>query len=169
MAAAERGLAEFDVELERAVREALTQVSDPEIPALSVVDLGMVQEVRCTGGQVTVKLTPTFVGCPALGLIRKNVEDQLRAVPGVEEVAVEFSFETTWTTDRINDRGKQKLREFGIAPPVCSLANMSALKAPCPFCGSENTRLENLFGPTACRSVFYCEDCKQPFEAMKPV
>jgi ring-1,2-phenylacetyl-CoA epoxidase subunit PaaD len=169
VADSERELTEFDGELERAVRQALEQVSDPEIPALSVVDLGMVQEVRCSGGHVTVRMTPTFVGCPALAIIRKNVEDQLRSVAGVEEVDVEFSFDTIWTTDRISDKGKQKLREFGIAPPACSLANMGALQASCPYCGSDNTRLENLFGPTACRSVFYCEECKQPFEAMKPV
>jgi ring-1,2-phenylacetyl-CoA epoxidase subunit PaaD len=169
VAASERELTGFDGELERAVRQALEQVSDPEIPALSVVDLGMVQEVRCSGGHVTVQMTPTFVGCPALAIIRKNVEDRLRSVAGVQEVDVEFSFDTVWTTDRISDKGKQKLREFGIAPPACSLGNMSALQASCPYCGSDNTRLENLFGPTACRSVFYCEECKQPFEAMKPV
>ncbi|MDQ0188685.1 phenylacetate-CoA oxygenase subunit PaaJ [Alicyclobacillus cycloheptanicus] len=165
----EHSLASHDADLETAVRAALLEVNDPEIPTLSVLDLGMVREVTCSDGCVEVKMTPTFMGCPALAIIRKNVETRLQQVEGVKAVSVDFVYDEPWTTDRISDIGKQKLKQFGIAPPSCSLLQMKNLTAECPYCGSTHTRLENLFGPTACRSVFYCEDCKQPFEAIKPV
>jgi ring-1,2-phenylacetyl-CoA epoxidase subunit PaaD len=155
--------------LESRVLEALSDVKDPEIPALSILDLGMLNQVSCVEGLVKVSLTPTFLGCPALPIIQRNLEDRLLQVPGVREVAVEFVFDPPWTTERITSEGREKLREFGIAPPACALATQPTPTAVCPYCGSEDTRLENLFGPTACRSLFYCNHCHQPFEAMKPV
>ncbi|CAM3733513.1 1,2-phenylacetyl-CoA epoxidase subunit PaaD [Alicyclobacillus pomorum] len=169
MATEEQDVTTRDLELESAVRDALQTVYDPELPTLTVLDLGMVRDVRCQDGTVEVSMMPTFVGCPAIPMLRKNVEQALMQVPGVERVSVQFVFDETWTTERISEEGKRKLQAFGIAPPACSLLQMKQLTADCPYCGSNNTRLDNLFGPTACRSVFFCNHCKQPFEAMKPV
>ena len=151
------------------VEQALYEVFDPEIPALSIVDLGMVHKLTCADGHAVVQMMPTFMGCPALSIIRRNVVDRLLAVEGVTSADVEFIYDEPWTTQRLTESAKTRLREFGIAPPACSLAQMKTLHASCPYCGSDHTRLDSLFGPTACRSVFYCEDCRQPFEAMKPV
>lgn len=158
-----------DEALESEVRLALSEVNDPEIPTLSVVDLGMVHDVSCIDGAVRIRMTPTFVGCPALAIIQQNVERRVEQVVGAVSVQVEFVFDEAWTTDKISEEGKHKLLEFGIAPPACTLLQMQALQADCPYCGSSNTRVENLFGPTACRSLFFCKDCRQPFEGMKPV
>ena len=158
-----------DGDLQSAIDAALRNVYDPEIPTLSVLDLGMVLDVVCREGTAHVKMIPTFVGCPALSFIQKRVEQAVLDVDGVVDAEVEFDLDGAWTTERISEAGREKLREFGIAPPQCSLREMQRLTALCPYCGSSHTRLENLFGPTACRSVFYCEDCRQPFEAMKPV
>lgn len=155
--------------VEQAVWAALQDVYDPEIPTLSVIDLGMVDHVTHTAGDVTVALTPTFLGCPALSFIRRDVEHRVSQVEGVERVHVAFVHDPPWTTDRLTDKGRQRLRDFGIAPPTCGLLDGHPLQADCPYCGSERTRVENLFGPTACRSLFFCNDCRQPFEAMKPV
>jgi ring-1,2-phenylacetyl-CoA epoxidase subunit PaaD len=163
------GSSTVDINLELEVRNALAEVNDPEIPTLSVADLGMVHDVHCSQGAVRISMMPTFVGCPALSIIRKNIETRVTQVEGVTSVQVDFVYDEAWTTDRITDTGKRKLREFGIAPPTCSLLQMKTMRSDCPYCGSSNTRLENVFGPTACRSLYYCADCKQPFEAMKPV
>lgn len=156
--------------LEAQVREALATVYDPEIPSLSVIDLGMVDDVVCTAdGSVTVRMMPTFMGCPALLIIENNVRKALAGVEAAKRVDVIFIHDTPWTSERITDAGKEHLRKFGIAPPKCSLLAMKQFDADCPYCGSHHTRMENLFGPTACRAIFYCDDCHQPFEAMKPV
>ncbi|MCL6631004.1 MAG: phenylacetate-CoA oxygenase subunit PaaJ [Alicyclobacillus herbarius] len=151
------------------LQQALTDVKDPEIPALSIVELGMVNHVTFADGKATVELTPTFLGCPALSIIQHQVERRLAQVDGVSSVEVKFVFHPPWTTERISAEGREKLRDFGIAPPPCALAAGRMEKPKCPYCGSDQTRLENLFGPTACRSLYYCEQCRQPFEAMKPV
>ncbi|WP_274433109.1 1,2-phenylacetyl-CoA epoxidase subunit PaaD [Alicyclobacillus sp. ALC3] len=151
------------------VERALYDVFDPEIPALSIMDLGMVRSVTSADGHALVQLMPTFMGCPALSIIRRNVIDRVLAVEGVTSADVEFVYDEPWTTERMTETAKVRLREFGIAPPACGLLQMNSLTAECPYCRSSHTRLDSLFGPTACRSVFYCEDCHQPFEAMKPV
>ena len=192
-----------------AVWAALAGVPDPEIPPVSIVDLGMVEAVQADAatGTVRVVLLPTFVGCPALGLIRRAVADRVRAVPGVARVQVQVVYSPPWSTDRITSEGRRKLAEFGIAPPrrgpvargscgslgqatpagltpaspqpadpgggAVPLAGGSpgpaaqAEPVPCPFCGSRDTRLENPFGPTPCRSIWYCRACRNPFERMK--
>lgn len=159
-----------DLELELAVRTALQSVFDPEIPTLSVIDLGMVEDVHCAAnGRVQLRMMPTFMGCPALLLIENNIRKAIIEVDGVTSIDVEFVHSTPWTSERITDEGREKLREFGIAPPQCGLLAMKQLEAVCPYCQSTNTQLDNLFGPTACRAIFHCNDCRQPFEAMKPV
>ncbi len=134
--------------LEAEVQRALGNVYDPEIPSLSVLDLGMVDAVECTAdGAVTVRMMPTFMGCPALVIIENNVKRALSQVAGVKTVEVSFIHDTPWTSERITETGRERLREFGISPPKCSLLAMKQLEAACPYCGSEHTRLDNLFGP----------------------
>lgn len=143
---------------EAAVRAALAEVPDPEIPVVSVVDLGMVEDVDVGGEQIRVELLPTFVGCPALDLIRGAVEDRLADFG--RPVEVRFGFRVPWSSDRITPQGRAKLRRSGFAPPD---------EATCPYCGSADVAMDNLFGPTQCRSLRYCRGCRQPFEAFKSI
>ena len=185
--AARRGVAPLD---RQAVMAALADVPDPEIPAVSIVELGMVGDVEVREGGIRVELLPTFVGCPALEIIRGAVEARLGELgPPVD---VEVSFATPWSADRISPAGREKLRGSGFAPPPHLRGGraLPVLDAParidasapasdtghadqgpvaCPYCGSSRTTLENLFGPTQCRSIHHCADCRQPFEAFKPI
>ena len=140
------------------VWEALAEVPDPEIPVVSVVDLGLVHRVELDRGRLRVELLPTFVGCPALELIRRSVAERLAGM--APEVEVEMTFAVPWTSDRITAEGRRKLRESGFAPPR---------SATCPWCGSRDTTLENPFGPTRCRAIFWCNHCRQPFEQFKAI
>jgi ring-1,2-phenylacetyl-CoA epoxidase subunit PaaD len=156
------------------VWDALGRVADPEIPAVSVVDMGMVERVAVYERRARVVLLPTFTGCPAVDVIRADVARAVAAVEGVEVVEVEMSFHPPWTSDRITPRGRAKLRRFGLAPPelegpvlVTEIGLPGA--ATCPFCGSANTARENLFGPTPCRALYRCNDCRNPFEQFKSV
>lgn len=161
--------------LEDAVWRALAEVPDPEIPAVSVVDMGMIERVSVTSdGLAEVVVLPTFTGCPAVPVIKRAVAEAVAAVPGVSRARVQTSFEPPWTSDRITQRGRDKLRAFGLSPPVERepvLIDSIALprRAHCPFCGSADTRAENAFGPTPCRALYYCASCRNPFEAFKPV
>lgn len=154
--------------------DALQGVPDPEIPAVSVVEMGMIREVDVSGTRARVVVLPTFTGCPAIDVIRSDVESAVAGVPGVDDVEVETSFEPPWTTDRISAEGREKLRRFGLAPPTGTgpvLVTNIGLPAfaVCPFCGSRNTKNENPFGPTPCRALYYCNECRNPFEQFKPV
>lgn len=160
--------------LEANVWSALATVPDPEIPTVSVVDMGMIGEVRVEGDDVTVVVLPTFTGCPALPVIERDVAAAVRSVPGVSFAKVEISFTPPWTTDRITDEGRRKLEDFGLAPPTGEgpvlIADIGLpTKATCPFCGSTDTVNENPFGPTPCRALYYCKGCSNPFEQFKPV
>jgi ring-1,2-phenylacetyl-CoA epoxidase subunit PaaD len=162
---------------EAAVRAALDEVADPEIPSVSVVELGMIGRIETTAAAIEVELLPTFVGCPALEVIREAIRERL-ASDG-REVRVEVSFATPWSSDRISPAGHEKLRRSGFAPPppsapgralpVLELTALDAEVVPCPFCGSTRTTLESPFGPTQCRSIRHCDACRQPFEAFKSV
>ncbi len=160
--------------LEEAVWEALAQVPDPEIPAVSVVDMGMIEAVAVTESRASVIVLPTFTGCPAIAVIESDVRDAVAAVPGIQDVEVQTTFTPPWTTARITNEGRNKLREFGLAPPTGTgpvLIDSIGLPrfAVCPFCGSKNTYNENPFGPTPCRALYYCKDCSNPFEQFKPI
>jgi ring-1,2-phenylacetyl-CoA epoxidase subunit PaaD len=160
---------------EAAVWEALAEVPDPEIPVLSVVDLGLVHAVALDGGRLRVELLPTFVGCPALDLIRASVAERLAGL--APKVEVEMTFAVPWTSDRITPEGRRKLRRSGFAPPGPAAGGERPLfatiavrpTADCPWCGSSDTSLENAFGPTLCRTIFWCNRCRQPFEQFKAV
>jgi len=166
----------------RAVLAALDEVADPEIPTISVVELGMVERIEVRPDELVVELLPTFVGCPAIELIREAVAARLEAFG--RPVRVEMTFSAPWTTDRISPEGREKLRRSGFAPPphiatagkaggrglpMVDLAFEMAAPVECPYCNSARTTLENVFGPTQCRSIRHCAACGQPFEAFKPV
>jgi ring-1,2-phenylacetyl-CoA epoxidase subunit PaaD len=155
------------------VWEALAEIPDPEIPVISVVDLGVVKDVAVEGDRVRIEFTPTFMGCPALDAMRRQMEEAVTALGG--EPQVDVLLDDSWSTDRITPAGREKLREAGFAPPAPRAAGATTLVQlqravfRCPYCGSAETRLENIFGPTPCRSVRYCTACRQPFEQFKTI
>lgn len=142
----------------------LDEVKDPEMPAVSIRELGMVHRIETdVVGRVRVELLPTFIGCPALDWIRTGVRRGLEAAGIPAEV--EFVLEVPWTPERMTPAGIEKLRQAGIAPPV--RAGAPRLVPPCPYCGADGSDIENWFGPTPCRAIFYCRRCRQPYEGMK--
>jgi ring-1,2-phenylacetyl-CoA epoxidase subunit PaaD len=155
------------------VWDALAEIPDPEIPVISLVDLGVVRQVEVSGTRVRVDFTPTFLGCPALEVMREAMTTRIRELGGEPEVRVVV--DDSWSTDRITPAGRDKLREAGFAPPAPREARAPTLvqlqrgSFRCPYCGSTETRLENIFGPTPCRSLRYCESCRQPFEQFKTI
>jgi ring-1,2-phenylacetyl-CoA epoxidase subunit PaaD len=155
------------------VWEALAEIPDPEIPVISLVDLGVVKDVSVEDGAVRIDFTPTFMGCPALDTMRAQMEDAIRALDAEPDVRVVL--DDSWSTDRITAEGRARLREAGFAPPAPRSAEGPTLlqleRGPfhCPWCGSTDTRLDNLFGPTPCRSLRYCNGCRQPFEQFKTI
>jgi ring-1,2-phenylacetyl-CoA epoxidase subunit PaaD len=155
------------------VWEALGEIPDPEIPVISLVDLGVVKDVAVDGVRVRIEFTPTFMGCPALDAMRTQMEAAVTALGG--EPHVEVVIDDTWSTDKITPTGREKLREAGFAPPSARAAAAPTLLQlqksvyRCPYCNSTDTRLENIFGPTPCRSVRYCHNCRQPFEQFKTI
>lgn len=158
-----------DLLTEEIIWNALQEVKDPEIPPVSMVEMGMIHKVSIENGNVAVQVLPTFVGCPALDIMRKAIVQQVQAVDSVQKVTVDFIFEPAWSSDRISEQGREKLREFGIAPPPLHHKAGELWKVDCPYCGSPYTTMDNLFGPAACRSILYCKHCKNPFEALKPI
>jgi len=153
----------------KCVYEVLMNVKDPEIDSISIVDLGMVGEVSTDGDKVNISLLPTFLGCPALEIIKKNTVKAVQAIPGVSEINVEFVYHPPWTSDRISKQGHINLRAFGIAPPPLHFEEDGSWRVDCAYCGSTYVTMDNIFGPTSCRSILYCKSCKNVFEAMKPV
>jgi ring-1,2-phenylacetyl-CoA epoxidase subunit PaaD len=155
------------------VWDALAEVPDPEIPVISIVDLGVIRSVDVSGEQVRVELTPTFLGCPALDAMKVAMEEQVRALGAEPEI--EVVLDDSWSTDRITAAGREKLRAAGFAPPAPreasapTLVQLQSSIFRCPYCGSTETKLENIFGPTPCRSLRYCESCRQPFEQFKTI
>src|SRR5689334_22902646 len=154
---------------EAQVIDALREVYDPEIPNLSIVDLGIYRGTVITPEGLTVTITPTFVGCPALEMMKEGIVERLAVVlPGVP-VAVDVSLDRPWTSDQISEEGRARLQQSGFAPPPRgNLIRLEAVVA-CPYCGSKKTRLENPFGPTLCRAIYYCHACRQPFEQFKAI
>lgn len=153
------------------IREWLKEVKDPEIPVLSLVDLGVIRDIATEGGEVRIEMTPTFVGCPALETMKEEIRRVLEE-KGVEQIHIDVSFRKPWTSDLISDSGREALKSFGLAPPPPGrlLMELDVLEhAVCPRCGNNNTELRNTFGPTLCRSIHYCNDCREAFEQFKPV
>lgn len=154
-----------------AIYKLLEEVKDPEIPVLSLVDLGVITEVTVEPNQIKIEMTPTFVGCPALDYMRKEVEDVLTK-NGFQNFSVEVNYKKAWSSDFISQKGKEALKKFGLAPPPSAkvFADLEILEsANCPRCNGTNTGLKNPFGPTLCRAIYYCHDCKEAFEQFKPI
>ena len=153
--------------------DALRRIPDPEIPVISIVDLGVVRDVRVERDHVHVDFTPTFMGCPALDAMCRGMEEAIRSLGAEPEVRVVL--DDSWTTDRITPEGREKLGAAGFAPPAPRSAGTPTLvqleRGPfrCPWCDSTDTKLENVFGPTPCRSLRYCNACRQPFEQFKTI
>lgn len=149
---------------------------DPEVPVLSVVDLGIIRAVDVDDtGHVTVAVTPTYSGCPAMRVIEHEILESLRE-SGFDDAEVKTVYSPAWTTDWITSEGRARLKEYGIAPPgpreestelVPLLRRLPAIE--CPFCGSHNTQRRSEFGSTACKATWFCNGCRQPFEEFKPI
>ena len=157
------------------IRGWLAEVPDPEIPAVSVVDLGIVRDVQWdASGELVVTVTPTYSGCPATELIAAEIARAIRG-RGVERVRLDTRLSPAWTTDWISDRGREKLAAYGIVPPGYKVVDASAIlrrRAPetvaCPRCGSQRTSLTSRFGSTPCKALYRCDDCLEPFDYFKP-
>ena len=149
----------------------LAQVTDPEIPVVSIRDLGILRNISLDGGQVTVTITTTYSGCPAMSTIKADIRQTLSQA-GYENVQVKQSLSPAWTTDWMTAQGREKLREYGIAPPQKSNEGHCAMISPgtavvCPQCGSERTECISEFGSTACKALYRCLDCAEPFDYFK--
>ena len=156
---------------ESIVRGWLKEVMDPEIPVLSLVDLGVIGNIDIDGSKASVELRPTFVGCPAIHQMKSDVESMLYG-KGFEEVDVEIGFKSPWSSDMITDDGREALRKFGYAPPPKGglIDDIDVLEhVECPQCGGSNTELTTPFGPTLCRSIHFCKDCNEAFQGFKPL
>jgi ring-1,2-phenylacetyl-CoA epoxidase subunit PaaD len=158
---------------EEQVWEALAEIPDPEIPVVSLVELGVIRGVEVEEGRVRIEFTPTFLGCPAIEVMQRAMAERIRELGAEPEVRV--LVDDSWSTDRITPEGREKLREAGFAPPAPreagapTLVQLQSHAFRCPYCGSSDTTLENIFGPTPCRSLRYCNACRQPFEQFKTI
>jgi ring-1,2-phenylacetyl-CoA epoxidase subunit PaaD len=147
-------------------------VPDPEVPAISIVELGIVRDVSVADGRVRVEVTPTYSGCPATEMISTMIREELAAI-GLDEVDLVTTLSPPWTTDWIAPEGKRKLAQFGIAPPpkvvnVAGISRMRKATVACPRCGSQATSLISQFGSTACKAQYRCDACREPFDYFKP-
>jgi ring-1,2-phenylacetyl-CoA epoxidase subunit PaaD len=156
---------------ERTIWQELGKISDPEIPVLSLIEMKIIRNVSISGESVKIIMSPTFIGCPALDLMKDEIRARLAAL-GCEQVTIEITFSPPWSTDMLDDDVKEKLRMFGIAPPPKTgeeLVAVLSLPVACPFCKSKNTHLESAFGATLCKQIFYCNECRQSFDRFKPL
>ena len=163
---------------EALVRAELGRIADPEIPAISLVDLGVIGAVDIAADRVRIEVLPTFVGCPAIGVMQEEIRRRIGGLGVAPAVEVVISFDPPWTSERVTDAGRERLRRSGFAPPptqttgqpLIGLDELAVLPvAECPFCGSMRTTLENPFGPTLCRAIYHCSACRQPFEQFKRI
>lgn len=156
---------------EKEVWDALDKVKDPEIPVISVVDLGIITGVFFDKDAVRITMTPTFVGCPAIDYMKKDIQQTVENM-GYEKVEVEVDFKIQWSSNLITEKGKAQLKKFGLAPPPRIKGNVEIANlenVACPKCSSTHTTLNNPFGPTLCRSIHKCNDCEEVFEQFKPI
>ena len=149
----------------------LNEVPDPEIPVINIVELGIARDVEIQNNKVVISITPTYSGCPAIKAIEQDIVSVLKD-KGISEVEIKTVYSPAWTTDWLTDIAKEKLRVYGIAPPEKATSDKSSLtlnpkRVPCPLCGSSNTSLISQFSSTACKALYRCNDCKEPFDYFK--
>ena len=144
----------------------LQEVCDPEVPVLSITDLGIVRDVKINDNEIEVIITPTYTGCPAMDMIAMNIRLAL-IENGYHNIKITSVLSPAWTTDWMTEAGKQKLKAYGIAPPITRSDGTSDLVIECPQCHSTNTKLISQFGSTACKALYQCNDCKEPFDYFK--
>jgi len=152
--------------------EVLDEVKDPEIPVVSLAEMGIIRQIEISGETVIVTMTPTFSGCPALQVMKTDIEKRLRE-EGISSIEVRLVLDPPWSSDWITAEARQKLKNFGLAPPPRHGGNLQEILlidiVACPYCDSTNTTIKNSFGPTLCRAIHYCDNCQQPFEQFKPL
>jgi ring-1,2-phenylacetyl-CoA epoxidase subunit PaaD len=153
------------------IYQLLNEIPDPEIPVISIVELGVIRNVRTDGSEVEVLITPTYSGCPAMKQMEDDVRKKLTAA-GFERVDIKTIFQPAWTTDWMNDEAREKLRKYGIAPPEGTTSDKSFLTGKyktvaCPRCGSRDTKLVSQFGSTACKALYKCGNCLEAFDYFK--
>lgn len=146
----------------KTIWDVLETIEDPELP-ITITDLGLIQDVQVRGPCVRVRMIPTFSACPAIEMMRADIRRRLLELPGIEDVEVDLSLDEPWTMARMSERGRQRLVQHGLSVPL----PLRPEPVECPFCGSTNTTLENPFGPTLCRAIYYCRDCKNPIERFR--
>ncbi len=149
----------------------LSEIPDPEIPVINIIDLGILRDVKFENDLCTVVITPTYTACPAMKVIEDDIRCKLKEI-GIENIKVELVFSPAWTTDWISEEAKEKLRAYGIAPPDHSTVDKKVLlgkarELKCPLCGSLHTEMISQFGSTACKALYRCLDCKEPFDYFK--
>jgi ring-1,2-phenylacetyl-CoA epoxidase subunit PaaD len=158
-----------DADLRRRAWDAAAQVVDPEIPVLTIADLGVLRDVAVHDGRVEVAITPTYSGCPAMNMIALEIELALER-EGIARPVIRTVLSPAWTTDWMSDDGRRKLREYGIAPPVNGSGRRALFgeqEVACPQCGSANTELLSEFGSTSCKALWRCKSCREPFDYFK--
>lgn len=151
--------------------QTLSTIADPEIPVVSLVELGVVREVQIDGARVIVTITPTFAGCPAMHAMREEIVEKLKSI-GVEQAELRTRLNPPWTSEWLSDDVRARLRHFGLAPPPRHTGDIELALTEvvaCPHCGSKDTMLDNAFGPTLCQSLHYCRACRQSFQRFKPL
>lgn len=146
--------------------ELLSSVVDPEIPVLTLQDLGVLRDISVEGSEVTVTITPTYAGCPAMETMRADIESAL-ATEGYKQVNVQQKLSPAWTTDWMSQSGREKLRSYGIAPPMSTTCGQSRGQIECPQCNSAKVKRISEFGSTACKALYQCQDCREPFDYFK--
>jgi len=146
--------------------ELLSSVVDPEIPVLTLQDLGVLRDISVDEGKITVTITPTYAGCPAIDAMRADIESTL-AEAGYQQVTVKQSLSPAWTTDWMSENGREKLRAYGIAPPATTTCGQQTGSIECPQCGSADVKRISEFGSTACKALYQCQDCREPFDYFK--
>jgi ring-1,2-phenylacetyl-CoA epoxidase subunit PaaD len=146
--------------------ELLEDVCDPEIPVLTLMDLGVLRDISVSQNRIKISITPTYAGCPAMEMMRADIESTL-AKAGYQNVQVEQRLSPAWTTDWMSDAGRKKLLAYGIAPPVSTSCGKKTGNIECPQCSSQNVKIISEFGSTACKALYQCQDCREPFDYFK--
>ena len=146
--------------------DVLSSVVDPEIPVLTLQDLGVLRDISVDGSEVTVTITPTYAGCPAMETMRADIESTL-ATAGYKQVVVQQKLSPAWTTDWMSQSGREKLRAYGIAPPMSTACGQSHGQIECPQCNSAEVKRISEFGSTACKALYQCQECREPFDYFK--